>query len=764
MKRLVIRLSLLSVVVVPGLIAIAQARYGRDRQVPEPVPAAASDPAAGAPEPLQLAAAPANNPLRHRIELDEPGLPSRLGHLPKSRATQASLDEIPPASVVLQAAPPANDYPRASQQNHQPIYDNEPAASGIAIPQDDLPIEPREFQPALDARAMAVEGPQLNPQDTEVRPVSNEERYSEPARLQPETSLPDASTRTPAKPLRSVVALKDRVATSQEDRGPELSAPQSSSSPETDANPLRVETSVPAADYSAAPVADPRFDRAAAPPADALRTASVPTTADSARPKAAYSSANVSTVGQGAGRPGDRLLEGPQTPAVTLAKVAPAEIQVGLECTFEIIVHNAGQIAAEEVEVLDVVPQGTKLVGTEPAAQLNAEGDLLWQLGTMKAGERRKLQVRLLPVAEGDIGSIATVRFQAQASVRTIATRPQLKLEMTAPPTVMIGEEIPVAITLSNPGSGAATGVMLMEDIPAGMKHSAGPSLEFEVGTLAPGESRTLDLVLTAERAGQVANLLIAKANANLRVESTVEFEVIAPALQVELKGPKKRYLERPATYEVSVSNPGTAAAQNVELTTYLPAGMKFMSANNAGTYDPQSHSVSWGLDELPANQSGSVEVVAMPVTQGEQQVRVQGKANRGLADEAQQSVDVEGVAAVLFTVADRSDPVELGGQTTYDIVVTNQGSKDAENVQIVALLPPGMKPLSAESSVRHSLEADRVVFAPLPRLAPKQEITYQVTVQAARKGDQRIRIQLLTDDMQTPVTKEESTKVYADE
>jgi len=84
--------------------------------------------------------------------------------------------------------------------------------------------------------------------------------------------------------------------------------------------------------------------------------------------------------------------------------------------------------------------------------------------------------------------------------------------------------------------------------------------------------------------------------------------------------------------------------------------------------------------------------------------------------------------------------------------------------VQVVALLPPGMKPLDAEGPARHALEQDRVVFAPLASLAPKEEITYRVTVQADRKGDQRIRVQLLTDDMQTPVTKEESTRVYADE
>lgn len=755
MKRLVIRLSLLSVVVVPGLIAIAQARYGRNQQAPEPVPAAAADPAAGAPEPIKLAAAPAGNPLRHKIELDEPALPSRMGQLPKSRATQGSVDEIPSASEVLQAAPPANDYRSAPSQSRTAAYESEVPNANIAIPADNLPAEPRELQPPSDARALAdVEAENGARYDT-VQTVSNEERYQEPGRLEPHYATDEIPTQAPAKQLRSVIA-------SGSNAGPALTTPEVENS--RDANPLRSDVSAAQEDYSAAPVADPRFDRAAPSATSVQHTASNSIPAAATRPKAAYSSAEVSTAGQGPGRPGDRNLEGPQSPSVTLIKTAPAEIQVGMECTFEILIHNAGQIPAEEVEVLDVVPQGTKLVGTEPAAQLNAQGDLLWQLGALKAGEERKLLVKLLPVAEGDIGSIATVRFQAQASARTIATRPQLKLEMKAPPTVMIGEEIPVSITLSNPGSGAATGVMLMEDIPAGMKHPAGPSLEFEVGTLAPGETRTLDLVLTAEQAGQISNLLIAKADANLQVESDVQFEVIAPALQVELKGPKKRFLERPATYEVSVSNPGTAAAQNVELTTYLPQGMKFVSANNAGTYDPQSHSVSWGLDELPANQSGSVEVIAMPVAQGEQQVRVQGKANRGLSDEAEQKVDVEGVAAVLFTVADRVDPVEVGGETTYDIVVTNQGSKDSQNVQVVALLPPGMKPLAAESSVRHSLEADRVVFAPLPSLAPKQEITYQVTVQADRKGDQRIRVQLLTDDMQTPVTKEESTRVYADE
>jgi uncharacterized membrane protein len=327
----------------------------------------------------------------------------------------------------------------------------------------------------------------------------------------------------------------------------------------------------------------------------------------------------------------------------------------------------------------------------------------------------------------------------------------------------MIGEQLTLDIKLSNPGSGAATGVVLLENIPQGLKHSAGPSLEFEVGTLAPGESRQLQLVLNAEQAGPTANVLVAHADANLEVRSTTELEVIAPALAVDVQGPSRRYLERPATYVLSVANPGTAAAKNIELTSFLPKGMKFMSANNAGQYDSRSHSVSWALDELPSQQSGSVELVAMPIEAGDQQLRVEGKAGGGLEDQKQQSVLVEGLAAILFEVADLNDPIEAGGETTYEIRVVNQGSKDSTALRVVCLLPQGMKALSATGPTRYDLEADRVIFSPLGRLAPKADTTYTVKVQALQPGDQRIRVQILTDEMKSPVTKEESTRVYSD-
>src|SRR5262249_31597850 len=152
----------------------------------------------------------------------------------------------------------------------------------------------------------------------------------------------------------------------------------------------------------------------------------------------------------------------------------------------------------------------------------------------------------------------------------------------------------------TNTGTGAASNVILQEDVPDGLTHPAGHQLEYEVGILKPGETRELDLVLKAAKAGVVRNVITARGEANLFVEHRAEMEVIAPRLTVGIDGPKRRFLDRPATYQITLANPGTAPAKDVELAAWLPKGLKFVSTNNAGVYDPKTHAVYWSLAELP--------------------------------------------------------------------------------------------------------------------------------------------------------------------
>jgi uncharacterized repeat protein (TIGR01451 family) len=469
-------------------------------------------------------------------------------------------------------------------------------------------------------------------------------------------------------------------------------------------------------------------------------------------------------VSEGFGQPGPKQLEGVQSPQLSIQKLAPREIQVGKPTGFRVTIRNTGNVPASDVEIHDMVPKGTRLLGTAPQAIANERGEIIWTVGTVPPGEERNVEMQLMPMTEGEIGSVATVLFRADATAHAIATRPQLVVETTGPSQVLIGEQVMLTITVSNPGTGVATGVVLAEQIPAGLRHPAGTELEYEVGDLKPGETRKLELPLVAQRAGPVSNRLSVRGEGNLKADDKFDLEVIAPQLDVGMEGPKRRYLERQATYQVSVTNPGTASAKQVELVANLPAGLKFVSANNAGYYEESTRTVRWRLEELPANETGTVELVTMPIEPGRQAIRLRGTAQNGLNVVKEQPVVIEGIAAMLFQVADTADPIELGGETTYEVRVVNQGSKAASNVRLTVVLPPELQPVAAEGPTRHALDGDRVIFDGMAMLAPKDEKIYRIRAKGIRPGDLRISFQLSTDDMKTPVTKEESTRVYADE
>lgn len=156
------------------------------------------------------------------------------------------------------------------------------------------------------------------------------------------------------------------------------------------------------------------------------------------------------------GKPGARTLEGLQSPNISVEKTAPAEIQIGKPTEFHLTVRNVGKVTASQVLVEDQIPEGTWLVAAVPDATATENGVLYWELGALDPGEEETVTMQLMPEVEGDIGSVATVTFQASASVRTVATRPLLTIEHTVPDRVHVGEGVTLNIRVSNPGSGAA--------------------------------------------------------------------------------------------------------------------------------------------------------------------------------------------------------------------------------------------------------------------------------------------------------------------
>jgi uncharacterized repeat protein (TIGR01451 family) len=684
----------------------------------------------------------------HTTDLEPPPAAARFPATgtarPLSRFSAGPTDPEPSAAPATAAGVPPDPFAAAGGADPAPVAPTRPAVSApaavaVATARPLAPLDATD--PIVPTNASSAAGaPAETPSESAA--FSPPDALVDPAPAPPPLDAPVSQATVPlvTAPVATVAQLDDPGA------------------------PIPIDAAPPTDPRAAATPAGSPF--AAAPPLGAAGSVPPPTSRPSAPGLAAPGAPGSRTVTTGQGRPGPTQLDGVQTPQLTVEKRGPREVQVGQTCRYEVIVRNVGAAVAHDVTIHDTVPVGTTLVATSPPASPAGDhgtGDLVWRIGQLPPGSQARVAMELLPNLEGEVGSLASVSFRAEAGARARATKPDLALSAPAPQPVLVGGPMPMVITVTNPGTGTATGVVLEGVVPDGVTHAAGRELEFDVGRLGPGQSRSIDLELATTGPGVHQLQLVARADGGIEMATQVRLEVTAPTLDLAAEIPARRYLQRPAPCRLSMTNAGTAPAREVELAAQLPPGLKFIRTNNAGYYDERTHRVLWNLEELPAAETGTVELVVMPVELGPQKIVAAARAAGGLADQAVHTIEVEGLAALTFEVTDSEDPIEIGGLTEYVVRVANQGTKAASGVRLVATLLGDVEPVAAKGPVPHRVDNLAIAFDPLARLAPAEEAVYRVRVRGRRPGDQRVQVQLTSDDQPAPITKEEVTRVYAD-
>ena len=464
---------------------------------------------------------------------------------------------------------------------------------------------------------------------------------------------------------------------------------------------------------------------------------------------------------EGTGMPGPSILEGLQTPHLTLQKEMPEEVVIDQPATLKTVIQNVGQSVARNVTIIDRIPQGTRLLSTIPEADVLPNGELRWSVGNLDPNVQLVVEMRVLPVREGEIGSVATVNYSGEVSGRIAVTRPMLKVEVRAPAEVKLGEIANIEIIVSNPGTATVTNVVLEERVPDGLFHRDGRVIQNRgITTLRPKESKKLTLPLLCVGAGNLVNHVVVTADGNLMVEERTTIRALAPVLELEIVGARSRFLERTSDYRLIVANKGNSSAHNVALELALPSAVQFVSTNQSGVYDAATHSVHWALEELPAQEAGEIELIVMPIQKGEHSLRFTGTGENNLRAESVLPVTIDGIAAITFDIAGDSNLVEVGKDVIYEIRVSNRGTRAAENVRVRATLPEGMTFVRAEGG-RFQANGGIIQFESIPLLEPRSENLYRLSARSQIEGDHRINVQVISDDLRSPITKEESTRVF---
>ena len=121
----------------------------------------------------------------------------------------------------------------------------------------------------------------------------------------------------------------------------------------------------------------------------------------------------------------------------------------------------------------------------------------------------------------------------------------------------------------------------------------------------------------------------------------------------------------------------------------------------------------------------------------------------------------VAGIPAVLLEVVDLADPIEVGNEVTYEIRVTNQGSKALTNVKLICTLPGELEFVSASGATPSQTQDRTITTDPLPVLGPKSETSWRVVARALSIADARFKVELTSEEFARPVEEYEATLLY---
>lgn len=450
-----------------------------------------------------------------------------------------------------------------------------------------------------------------------------------------------------------------------------------------------------------------------------------------------------------------------QNAALLVERMAPAEAIVGAPFDYVIKVTNVSPTTLDNVLVEEVLPGGYTFASSVPEPS-KRDGSLLgYNLGTLSPGQSKTITIKGAANGAGTLEACARVYYTLPVCQTINVVAPALQVAKTAPAEVLLCDPFPIKIVVTNTGTGIARGVIVKDQLPAGLMTVDGKSLvEFSAGDLGSGQSKEFTVNVKADKTGRYTNTATADAAGNLSAKSGETVTVVRqPVLEIAKRGPAKVFIGRPITYEITVSNKGDAAAANTVIEDPVPAGATFVSATDGGALN--GNTVVWNLGSLAAGASKTVSVTMNVASIGTINNIATAKATCANQVSANTGTEFAGIPAILLEVVDNPDPVMVGDSTTYTIVATNQGSLTGTNIKIVCVLEDEMAFVSAGGATASTVNGKTITFASLASLPPGASATWTVVVRAVEGGDVRFSTSMTSDQLSRPVEETEATNFY---
>jgi uncharacterized repeat protein (TIGR01451 family) len=326
---------------------------------------------------------------------------------------------------------------------------------------------------------------------------------------------------------------------------------------------------------------------------------------------------------------------------------APSPVDAGGQLTYTFTATNNGPSTATDATISDPLPAGLSFVSaTTSQGTVNfASGTVTVGLGSLAdgAGATVTVTTSVDPSLTGSLTNTATIsgdqtdpNLSNNTSTVTTPVSAVADLAITktgAPNPVTAGKQLTYTLTSTNNGPSNATGVTVVDTLPAGVSYVSGTSSQGSVsdaggtvtialGNLASGASASTTIVVgvASTTTGPLTNTAVISGNqtdpntANNTASCTTQVDQpVTPKSEIDLaivKGaaPNPVSVGANLTYTLTVSNNSTTTATAVSVSDTLPYGVTFVSATaSQGSVTDNNGTLQASLGDMAGDSDGTV-------------------------------------------------------------------------------------------------------------------------------------------------------------
>jgi uncharacterized repeat protein (TIGR01451 family) len=312
-------------------------------------------------------------------------------------------------------------------------------------------------------------------------------------------------------------------------------------------------------------------------------------------------------------------------PAIKLTKTAPDTAMLCDTIPMTITVANTGVGAARNVVVTDSLPQGL--------TTLDGKTGVKFTVPVLEQGESKTFNLVTKAAKTGKYTNTAQATadggMSSEASASTMVQQPVLTITKTGPDKRFEGRPVPYTISVSNTGDAVAKQVTIMDIVPVGsrfLKASDGGTVQgnnvvWNIGDLAPGAKKTVELSLVGTKLGEIVNNASVTANCANSASAKASTQIAGiPAILLELIDEQDPIeVGSNVTYMIRVTNQGSLEGTNIKIDIELEDTMEYVSASGATTATLNGNKISMApLPRLDPKKQAVWKVVIKSVKSGD--------------------------------------------------------------------------------------------------------------------------------------------------